>query len=147
MAKNSFACKVVTPAAALVDDRMAYASVPAWDGLMGILPNRAPILTRLGVGELTLEYADSGKGEGGKRSFLVEGGFAKMADNHLTILAERAIPAEQLTTQQADEEMRKAEAMQVNGTGTERQAQSEARNAALQRARVMKQMASGSRAI
>lgn len=143
---KSFRCKVVTPAAALVDDAMVYASVPAWDGLMGVLPDRAPLLTRLGIGELRLDYADA-KAEGGRRSFLVEGGFAKMADNQLTILAERAVPAEQLTAQMADEELRRAEAIQVTGTGPERQAQNEARQAAIRRAQVMKQLASGSRAI
>lgn len=147
MAKKSFACKVVTPVAALVSDEMTYASIPAWDGLMGFLPGRAPILTRLGIGELRLDYADSSKGKGGTRAYLVEGGFAKMAGDQLTILAERAIPAEELTPQQAAEEMRKAQAMTVSGTGAEARAQQDRKNAALQRARAMQQLVSGGKGI
>lgn len=147
MAKKSFVCKVVTPAAALVNDEMTYASIPAWDGLMGFLPGRAPILTRLGIGELRLDHADSSKGKGGTRTFLVEGGFAKMAGDQLMILAERAIPAEELTSEQASEEMRKAVAMSVTGTGAEARQQQDRKNAALQRARVMSQMVGGSRGI
>ncbi len=99
MAKEMI-CKLVTPSAAMLDDAITYASVPMWDGLMGFLPGRAPILARLGLGELKLTFADSKKGIGGTRSYYVEDGFVRMADNQLTILAEMAIPAEELT--QAD---------------------------------------------
>ena len=74
MAQKSFHCKLVTPTAALVNDRVTYASVPAWDGLMGFLPGRAPLLGRLGTGELRLEFADSEKTKGGSRSFVISGG-------------------------------------------------------------------------
>ncbi len=84
MAK-SIHCKLVTPAAALLDDQVVYARVPLHDGLMGFQPGRAPILAKLGIGELRLDTAK------GSRSFLVEDGFIKMAENELTILAERAI--------------------------------------------------------
>ncbi len=43
MAQKTFRCKVVTPTASLLDEPVAYASVPAWDGLFGVLPGRAPI--------------------------------------------------------------------------------------------------------
>ena len=51
MAKT-FRCKLVTPSSALLDGQVSYANVPVWDGLMGIQPGRAPILARLGLGEL-----------------------------------------------------------------------------------------------
>lgn len=119
MAKKSFRCKLVTPAAAIIDDQVTYASVPAWDGLMGVLPGRAPLLARLGVGELRLDFADSEKGQGGSRAFLVEDGFVKMANEELTILAERATPAESLTMADAEAELRQAQTGTVTGT-TER---------------------------
>jgi F-type H+-transporting ATPase subunit epsilon len=87
MAK-SIHCKLVTPAAAIVDGRVAYASVPLSDGLMGFLPDRAPILAKLGKGRLRLDFAEGNKSS----EFDVEGGFLKMAQNELTILAEKATP-------------------------------------------------------
>jgi len=132
--KSSFRCKLVTPTAALVDDQLTYASIPAHDGLMGIMPGRAPLLARLGVGELRLEFADSEKGAGGKRSFLVEGGFAKMADNLLTILAERATPTENLTVADAEAELRAAQ-------GTPAGKSVEVRTQERQRARLKVQLA------
>ncbi len=103
----------MTPTEKLVDGEMTYASVPAWDGLFGVLPQRAPLLARLGLGELKLHNARIDGSQGGDRSFLIEGGFVKMADNSLTILAERAIPAEELTLTEAEAELAEAEARTV----------------------------------
>lgn len=108
MAAKTFRCRLVTPTASLVDDAVVYASVPAWDGLMGVQTGRAPILARLGVGELRLDFPDV-KGGGGSRSFLIEGGFLRMAQNELTVLAEKATAAEAITEQDAEAEVRKAE--------------------------------------
>lgn len=104
---QSFRCKLVTPTAALVDAPVAYASVPLHDGLMGFLPGRAPLLARLGLGELRLDVADSDKGKGGSRSFAVSGGFVKMGDGQLTILAERAVAGEELSAADAEAEVAK----------------------------------------
>jgi F-type H+-transporting ATPase subunit epsilon len=108
LAKKSIHCKLVTPMAAVVDDQVSYANVPLHDGLMGFLPGRAPLLAALGTGELRLEFADTSKGQGGSRAFLVEGGFVKMAADDLTILAERAIPAESITLAEAEKELASA---------------------------------------
>ncbi len=73
MAAKSFRCRLITPVAQVLDEQVVSAVIPAWDGLMGFLPDRAPIVAKLGLGELSLEFADS-KGKGGSRSFLVEDG-------------------------------------------------------------------------
>jgi F-type H+-transporting ATPase subunit epsilon len=111
VAKGSFRCKLVTPLASLVNDPVSYASVPAWDGLMGFLPDRAAFLGKLGTGELRLEMADTEKGQGGSRSFVLDGGFVRMADNVLTIMAEKATPFENISSADADAELRAAEAI------------------------------------
>jgi F-type H+-transporting ATPase subunit epsilon len=115
VAKNTFRCKLVTPSAALLDDDVTYASVPAWDGLFGVLPGRAPILSKLGLGELRVDFPDA-KGQGGSRSYFVEGGFARMEGDRLTILAERAMPAEEINAAEAEAELKTALSM---GAGAE----------------------------
>ena len=110
MAAKSFRCRLITPVAQVLDEQVTSAIIPAWDGLFGVLPNRAPIVAKLGLGELTLDFADGGKGRGGRRSFLVEDGFVQMVNNKLTILAAKAIPAESLTVADAQAELREAEA-------------------------------------
>lgn len=105
---NEMRCKLVTPSALLLDEPVTYASVPLWDGLMGFLPGRAPILGRLGLGELKISFPDSTRGAGSTRRYFVEEGFVRMADNQLTILAEAAIPAEELTRSEVDAEIKAA---------------------------------------
>lgn len=125
MAKKTFRCTLVTPTTSLVDEEVTYASVPAWDGLFGVLPGRAPILARLGTGELRLAFPDSAKaggGEGGERSFLVDGGFVQMAGETLTILAERAFAAEALSENFVTSQLKEAEAKAVPADATDKQA-------------------------
>lgn len=107
---NTFRCRLVTPAASLLDSEVTYASIPAWDGLMGFLPGRAPILARLGTGELTLDVA--GAGSGG-RKFFVDGGFVQMNGQTLTILAERAMAAEAINASETQAELRSLEARTI----------------------------------
>lgn len=108
---SSFHCRLVTPNAELLAEEVTYANVPAWDGLMGFEPGRAPIVARLGMGELRLDFpADKGSGS---RHFFIDQGFLKMGDGELTILAEKAIPAEKLVEVDARAELAEAEARQV----------------------------------
>lgn len=104
-------CKVVTPTEKLLDEPVTYASIPAWDGLFGVLPGRAPIVAKLGVGELTLEFPDTTHAAGGRRSYFVRGGFVEMAGDELTVLAEEAMPASSLTVRDAEASLKEAEAL------------------------------------
>jgi F-type H+-transporting ATPase subunit epsilon len=115
VATKSFRCKLVTPSAGLVDDKCVYASVPMFDGLLGVMPGRAPMLMKLGMGELRLDFADDAKiqgtgSKGGSRTFLVDGGFVKMANDELTILAEKAWATETLTRADAETELKTLQA-------------------------------------
>lgn len=147
MAKKSFRCKVVTPTASLVDDAVTYASIPAWDGLFGVLPGRAPILARLGVGELRLEFADSSKGAGGERSFLIDGGFVQMAGEQLMVLAERALPVEQINAADAEAELKAAQSKTVAPDAPNKQAATAQLARERQVARTKVHMAKGKRGI
>jgi F-type H+-transporting ATPase subunit epsilon len=109
LASKTFRCRVVTPTARILDEEVVSASIPAWDGSMGFLVDRAPILTRLGVGELTLEFPTQGAAAGGSRSYVIAGGFAQMVDNRLTILAETAIATETIAVTEAEGELRALE--------------------------------------
>ena len=71
---------------------------------MGFLPGRAPLLGKLGIGELVLEFA-------GKKAanYFVDGGVVQMAGNELTILAERATPVSELNAAEAEAQLAKIE--------------------------------------
>ena len=129
MASKAFRCRVVTPAARILDEDAVYASIPAWDGGIGIMVDRAALLTRLGAGELRVDFADSAAGKGGSRSYIVEGGFAQMVSNRLTILAEKAVPVESIAISEAEAELRAAEGKTVAHDAIDRTAKVAALNA------------------
>ncbi|MEM1185301.1 MAG: F0F1 ATP synthase subunit epsilon [Planctomycetota bacterium] len=119
MSDHTFRCRLVTPAESLIDEPVLYANVPLWDGLMGFQHGRAPIVARLGLGELTLHFSESTHG-GGDRSYFIEGGFVQMAGNELVILAEKASPAETLTETDAQRELDEADKLSVQSDAADK---------------------------
>jgi F-type H+-transporting ATPase subunit epsilon len=87
MAK-SFHLSLVTPEQSMLETEATYADVPAHDGQMGFMAHHAPALVQLGKGRLTLTLADQSR-----RSYHLEGGFAQMNANRLTLLSEKATEA------------------------------------------------------
>jgi len=104
MAAPPFACTLITPAARVFDEDAIEVVLPLHDGSAGVLPNRAPFVAELGVGEFRVTFA-----AGGSRAFYVDSGFAQMTGERLTLLAESATPAEELSLSEAEAEL--AEAM------------------------------------
>jgi F-type H+-transporting ATPase subunit epsilon len=102
----AFQCTVVTPEHQAFEGTISQAIVPAHDGLIGVLTDRAPLLVKLGVGVLRLDQAGEQK-----HYFLVDGGVAQMKDNRLTILTSEATPAEQIDIQEAEAEYAEAAAI------------------------------------
>ena len=75
---------VVSPEAILYEGHARSVKVPAYDGLLGILPRHAPMLALLGRGVLTV------LGNGGERRFKVGGGFVQVRANLVRVVAEEA---------------------------------------------------------
>ena len=105
---GTFQCTLVTPEQQLLDDPVLYASIPAHDGQIGLAPGRAPLLVQLGDGALRLDFE-----EGGARWFFIGGGFAQMKDNRLSIVADEAVPAEQIVKTKAEEDMAEAQKVEA----------------------------------
>ncbi len=84
----AFQCDIVTPDREVFQETVSSVVLPAHDGYLGILTNRAPLLVRLGAGTLTATL-----GRGGAAAFDIRGGVAQMKDNRLTVLTETATEA------------------------------------------------------
>jgi F-type H+-transporting ATPase subunit epsilon len=101
----AFQCVVVTPEQQVLDESITQAIVPGHDGLIGILTDRAPLLTKLGLGPLRIDHAN-----GHKSYFFIQGGVAQMKDNKLTILTNEATPAGEIDAETARAEYAEASA-------------------------------------
>ena len=94
---------VVTPEKTLLDERVDFVSLPLYDGELGVLPGRSPLVGRLGYGELRTRLEET------THRFYVDGGFAQIRDNVVTILTNRALPAEAIEPAAASQELEKAQ--------------------------------------
>jgi F-type H+-transporting ATPase subunit epsilon len=83
-------CIVVTPERAVLDEPADFVALPMYDGELGILPGRAPLIGRLGYGELRIRHGET------MRRFFVDGGFAQVRSNVVTVLTPRAICGEEI---------------------------------------------------
>ncbi len=95
-------CLVVTPEATILDEQVDFVALPLYDGEIGIAPGRSPMIGRLGYGELRL---GSGSSAG---SYYVDGGFVQVADNVVSVLTARAMPAADIDAQVATEHLTQA---------------------------------------
>ncbi|KAB2966985.1 MAG: ATP synthase F1 subunit epsilon [Thermoanaerobaculia bacterium] len=82
---GAFRVAVVTPEREVLTTEARFVALPAYDGEMGVLPRRAPLLVQLGSGVLRVQEAG-----GGERRLFVSGGFAQMVEDRLTVLTEEA---------------------------------------------------------
>jgi len=96
-------CVVVTPEKTLFDERVDFVALPLYDGELGVLPGRAPLIGRLGFGELRTSTGDL------VRRYFVDGGFAQVRHDVVTVLTQRAIPADQLDAQAAARDLESLE--------------------------------------
>src|SRR5688572_15119217 len=94
---------VVTPERAVLDDTADSVVLPMYDGEVGILPGRLPLIGRLGYGEL--RYTKNGV----THRYFVDGGFAQVRANVVTVLTSKAIKAEHIQVPAAEEALRNAQ--------------------------------------
>jgi F-type H+-transporting ATPase subunit epsilon len=128
--KGAVRVVVVTPERAWLDKLVEMVIVPMFDGELGVLPGRAPMIGRLGAGELRLK-----KGDAVERLY-IEPGFVQVRSNVVTILTAKAMKASDVTPAVAEKASADAEALPV-GTAVERANKSKARD----RAQGMKKVA------
>jgi F-type H+-transporting ATPase subunit epsilon len=83
-------CVVVTPEKAILDEQADFVALPLYDGELGVLAGRAPLIGRLGYGELRIRHGAITK------RFFVDGGFVQIRANVVTVLTGRAFKAEDL---------------------------------------------------
>ena len=95
-----------------------FVAFPAHDGEMGMLTGRAPLVCKLGIGTLRIEGSDADRdGEAsagaGTHTLFVDGGFAQVFENRLTLLTEQARKPQDLDTGALEQALIEARAMKI----------------------------------
>jgi F-type H+-transporting ATPase subunit epsilon len=102
-------CIVVTPEATELDTQADFVALPLYDGEAGVAPGRAPLIGRLGYGELRVRRG------GETLRYYVDGGFVQVANNVVSVLTNRAIPASSLDRSAAEQQLRNASGRRAAG--------------------------------
>jgi F-type H+-transporting ATPase subunit epsilon len=96
---------VVTPERQLLRESVVEVVIPGVDGQLGVLPGHAPLMTELGVGELTYRTATTSH----PISLAVIRGFAEVLADRVTVLAETAERAGEIDLARAEAALARAE--------------------------------------
>jgi len=94
---------IVTPTRQLVRTRTKEVTLPGANGYLGILPGHAPLMTELGIGELTFQGAPQAA------PLSIIRGFAEVLPDRVTVLAETAELAAEIDLERAEAAKARAE--------------------------------------
>jgi len=94
---------LVSPERRVASLEVMSVQIPGADGDMTAMPGHAPLITTLRPGILRVEST------GGTQEYVVTGGFAEIGEN-LSVLAERALPREEMTQETFDAILEEARA-------------------------------------
>jgi F-type H+-transporting ATPase subunit epsilon len=123
----ALAVDILTPERRVLQTQADSVVVPAVDGELGILKDHTPLVAELKEGEIRMRTGED------TQVFAVSGGFVKVQNNHVTVMAETAEMAHEIDVERARQAAERAKAALRAPFGTADLAQAEA---ALRRALV-----------
>ena len=93
---------VVTPEATVLDITTDFVALPLYDGEVGIARNHAPMIGRLGFGELRYRSGTD------SANYYVDGGFVQVQDNVVSVLTNHASSTDKLDASAAQQQLAEA---------------------------------------
>ena len=96
---------VVTPERQLLRETVVEVDIPGSEGQLGVLPGHAPLMTEIGIGELSYRASTSRQ----PVTLAVIQGFAEVLPDRVTVLAETAERAEEIDVARAEAAKARAE--------------------------------------
>src|SRR5271170_1432219 len=111
MLPDSIELIIVTPEQQFLRESVIEVVLPGAEGELGVLPGHAPLMTELGIGELT--YRGAGSNPSGVLAIIQ--GFAEVLGDRVTVLAETAERAAEIDLARAEAAKARAEKHLVAG--------------------------------
>lgn len=101
---NKLRLEIVTPDAKTYSEDVEMVTLPAAEGEMGIYPMHVPLVTQIVAGEVSVRK------DGREYFFAVGDGFVEITGDHVAVMTDMAIQAENIDEAKAEEARRRAEA-------------------------------------
>lgn len=103
---NSLRVRLVTPDRIFIEGTADSVSLPSRSGYLEVLYRHAPLLAELGAGEVKIHGGDIGD-----RTLFVARGFVEVLPDRVTILAETAMPPNEINAGDARQELEQGQRM------------------------------------
>ena len=113
--KRLLHCVIVTPEKTVLDFKAASVTLPLDDGSRGIAVGHAPFIGRLGTGEVRMSGVAGGASSQTSLRTFVEGGFAEVGQDTVTIITQRAVDATTIDAAEAQSELTRITAERATG--------------------------------
>ena len=111
MSTEAIELVIVTPQRQLLRQSVAEVQLPGANGYLGVLPGHAPLMTELGIGELSYPSAP---GKAPAHLAIIRG-FAEVLPDRVTVLAETAELAHEIDVARAEAARARAEKRLASG--------------------------------
>jgi len=105
MADKTLQCSIITPEGKAFEGPATEVVIPAHDGQIGILHDRAPLVCKLGAGSLRVDH------DGTSKQWFVDGGFCQVVENKVTVLTQHSLKPDELNIADAEQQLADANAM------------------------------------
>ena len=105
--------EIVTPDSKVYSEDVEMVTLPGVEGEMGIYPQHVPLLTQIAAGEVIARK------DGQDHSLAVGDGFVEITGDHVAIMTDMAISAENIDEGKAEEARRRAEERLKEKMGSE----------------------------
>lgn len=107
-------CVIVTPETTALDTHCRAVSLPLFDGSRGVARGHAPFIGRLGAGAVRIT-GEQGTAADAVRAMFVDGGFVEVSHDTVTVITQRAVPAERIDAAAARVELQRVSAAPAAG--------------------------------
>jgi F-type H+-transporting ATPase subunit epsilon len=129
---GKFRCMVLATRAKLLDCKTHSITLPAHDGQIGVLRNHMPTLCKLGLGIMEVrDCTTDDDRNSGSVSFLIDGGFVRISNNVVAVLAYDVVAAADVDTAKAEKMLAEANKLSGDDAKALQQRQHDIKKAAL----------------
>ena len=112
MLPDAIELQIVTPERHVLQETVQSVEIPGKEGYLGVLPGHAPLITELGVGEISFREGAT------EQRLAVAWGFAEVLPGKVTILAESAERPSEIDVARSRQAKERAEQRLASGDST-----------------------------
>ena len=102
---STFTLEVATPETLVVQNEATEAQIPALDGLLGILPGHAALISAIDAGQLTYMM------DGIRHVLAISSGWVEISDNTVRVLVDSCEAPDKIDVARAEEALKRANAL------------------------------------